>query len=155
MPARFNSVTLEVDAAADDQAVRKSQMESAIAAGGGAGATMTRTSTDSLLIAGSGSKTLTYAAALSLGWLVGTRLRFANSGSNYMEGAVTAVSSTSVTITADLAVGSGTFTSWAIGIAGDRGTAGVAGNDGNDGATGPAGPPADLEAMIPIALIFG
>jgi hypothetical protein len=87
----------------------------------GLNANMTRTSTDEISIANTVSRTLTYASSSNLGWLVGTRLRFANSGTNYMEGAVTAVSSTSVTILVDNAVGTGTFTSWNIGIAGDSG----------------------------------
>jgi hypothetical protein len=90
----------------------------------GTNADMTRTSATSLLIAGSGSKTATYTASTNLGWLIGTRLRFANDASNYMEGAVTAVSSTSVTITVDNSAGSGTYTSWNIGIAGDKGVSG-------------------------------
>jgi hypothetical protein len=46
-----------------------------------------------------------------------------------MEGIITAVSATSVTATMDNSVGSGTYTSWNIGIAGDKGTAGeVAGS---------------------------
>lgn len=88
----------------------------------GANADMTRTSTTSIAIASSGSKTLNYTASTNLGWLVGTRLRFANSISNYMEGAVTAVSSTSVTIDVDNSSGTGTLNSWNISIAGDKGT---------------------------------
>ena len=88
----------------------------------GLNADVTRTSTTSIAIASSGSKTLNYTASTNLGWLVGTRLRFANSISNYMEGAVTAVSSTSVTIDVDNSSGSGTLASWNISIAGDKGT---------------------------------
>jgi len=98
----------------------------------GANADMTRTSTDSIAIAGSGSKTLTYTASTNLGWAVGTRLRFANSISNYMEGAITAVSSTSVTITVDNSAGSGTLASWTISIAGDKGSAGSTGANGTN-----------------------
>ncbi len=87
----------------------------------GLNADVTRTSTTSIAIAASGSKTLNYTASTNLGWLVGTRLRFANSISNYMEGAVTAVSSTSVTIDVDNSSGTGTFASWNITIAGDKG----------------------------------
>jgi hypothetical protein len=86
----------------------------------GANAIVTRTSTDSITI-GTGSKTLSYSTASNLGWVVGTRLRFANSTSNWMEGNVTAVSSTSVTITSDLTGGSGTLASWNISIAGEPG----------------------------------
>lgn len=88
---------------------------------------VTRTSTMSNSI-GTGSKTFTYTASSNLGWLVSTRLRAAYDVSNYMEGVVTAVSSTSVTITSDNAVGSGTYTSWNITIAGDKGSTGSAGS---------------------------
>jgi len=91
----------------------------------GVNADMTRTSTTSNAIASSGSKTFAYSASTNLGWLIGTRLRFAKDISNYMEGTVTAVSSTSVTATMDNAVGSGTYTAWNIGIAGDKGDSGT------------------------------
>jgi len=96
----------------------------------GVNADMMRTSITSLLI-GSGTKTATYTSSSNLGWLVGTRLRFAYNASNYMEGAVTAVSATSVTITSDNILGSGTYTAWNIGIAGDKGATGATGADGN------------------------
>jgi hypothetical protein len=84
----------------------------------GANADMTRTSTSSVAI-GTGSKVFAYASSSNLGWLVGTRLRAANSSSNYLEGVVTAVSATSVTLTSDFTAGSGTFASWNLGVAGD------------------------------------
>lgn len=87
----------------------------------GVNADMTRTSTTSLAISASGSKTLNFTASTNLGWLVGTRLRFANDANHYMEGVVSAVSSTSVTISVDNHAGSGTFASWNISIAGDKG----------------------------------
>jgi hypothetical protein len=65
---------------------------------------------------GTGSKTFTSSLFSNLGWLVSTRLRAAYDENNYMEGVVTAVSSTSVTITSDNAVGSGTYISWNITI---------------------------------------
>lgn len=86
----------------------------------GFNADMTRSSNTSNVI-GTGSKTFTYTSSSNLGWAVGTRLRVANSATNWMEGVVTAVSSTSVTITADLTNGSGTLASWTITIAGERG----------------------------------
>lgn len=88
----------------------------------GLNADMTRSSNTSNVI-GTGSKTFTYASSSNLGWAIGTRLRVANSATNWMEGVVTAVSSTSVTITADLTNGSGTLASWTITIAGERGLA--------------------------------
>jgi hypothetical protein len=58
-----------------------------------------------------------YTASSNLGQLVvSTRLRAAYDENNYMEGVVTAVSSNSVTITSDNAVGSGTYISWNITI---------------------------------------
>ena len=89
----------------------------------GSNADMTRTSTTSIAI-GTGSKTFTYPSSSNLGWAVGTRLRVANDASNWMEGVVTAVSSTSVTLNADLTAGTGTLSSWTITIAGERGIGG-------------------------------
>ena len=94
----------------------------------GLNADMTRTSTTSLAIASSGTKTLNYTASSNLGWLVGTRLRFFHDSNSYMEGQVTAVSSTSVSISVDYKVGSGTYTSWNIGVAGDVGSSGTYSN---------------------------
>ena len=69
---------------------------------------------------GTGSKTFTYSSSSSNTNLerlvVGTRLRAVYDENNYMEGVVTAVSSTSVTITSDNAVGSGTYALWFIRI---------------------------------------
>lgn len=90
----------------------------------GVNADMTRTSTTSNSIASSGSKTWTYSSSSNLGWGVGTRLRAAYDSTNYIEGAITSVSSTSVTLTADNSAGSGTYTSWTLGIAGDKGATG-------------------------------
>jgi hypothetical protein len=85
----------------------------------GLNADMTRSSVTSNSIA-TGSKSFNYtAASLNLGWAVGTRLRAYNSVGNYMEGTVSTVSSTAVTITVDVAIGSGTFTAWDLFIAGD------------------------------------
>jgi hypothetical protein len=60
-----------------------------------------------------GLKTFTYSGA-NIGWIVGDRLKAANSVNNWVEGEITAVSSTSVTINVDSVLGSGTFTSWNI-----------------------------------------
>jgi hypothetical protein len=65
---------------------------------------MTRTSTTSGTI-GTGPKTFAYATAANLGWIVGMRLRVSNSASNFMEGPITAVSTTSVTISSQLTSG--------------------------------------------------
>lgn len=87
----------------------------------GVNAQMSTVSTTSIAI-GIGSKTLNYSSAPNLGWGTGQRLRFFNSTGNYMEGIITSVSSTSVTITSDLALGSGTFASWTITVTGNAGT---------------------------------
>src|SRR5574342_462267 len=62
----------------------------------GANADMTRSSTDSVAV-GLGAKVFNYtAASTNLGWAIGTRLRAASAGTpaNYVEGLITAVSST-------------------------------------------------------------
>lgn len=80
---------------------------------------MTRTSTTSNTIA-LGSKTFAFTSA-TMGWVSGaTRLRAANSASNWMEGTISALSSTSVTIDVDTILGAvGPFTSWNLVISGD------------------------------------
>jgi hypothetical protein len=94
----------------------------------GLNADMTRASTTSNSIAlGSVSFTFT-SSSTNLGWLIGTRLRAYNDATHYMEGVVTAVSATAVTVTADYIVGAGTFSSWTIGVAGDPGPAGSGGS---------------------------
>jgi hypothetical protein len=76
----------------------------------GAPTVITVTSTTSLVI-GTGSKIFTYSQVVNLGWTIGTRLRATNTSniSQWMEGVVTAVSSTSVTINVDLISSSGTI----------------------------------------------
>ena len=104
----------------------------------GADAIVTRSSTTSNAI-GTGTKTFAYTSATNLGWVVGSRLRASNSSTNWIEGVVTAVSATSVTINADLIGGTGTFTSWNIALAGERGATGAIGPAGPTGATGATG----------------
>lgn len=87
----------------------------------GVNADVTRSSTDSISI-GTGSKTLNYTSSANLGWVIGTRLRFSNSSTNWMEGPVTSVSSTSVTINVTLTSGSGSYSSWSISISGEPGS---------------------------------
>lgn len=107
----------------------------------GADAVVKVTSTSSVAIA-AGSKTFTYTEVTNLGWAIGTRLRAAYSSggsSKYMEGIITAVSTTSVTINVDNYVGSSTYASWDITIAGDKGATGATGPTGATGATGASG----------------
>lgn len=54
-------------------------------------------------------------------WDIGTRVRAYNAPGQYMEGEVTAHSSTNVTVNIDYVVGTGPFTGWTICIAGDLG----------------------------------
>lgn len=75
--------------------------------------TNSATSTTSNTI-GSGSKTFAFASNPNLIWKRKQRLRVLSSTYVYVEGFITDVTSTSVTITVDTTAGSGTFTSWTI-----------------------------------------
>lgn len=75
--------------------------------------TNSTTSTTSNTI-GTGSKTFTYTSNPNLVWKLNQRLRIKNSTYVFVEGYITSVSSTSVTITVDLNSGSGTYTSWTL-----------------------------------------
>lgn len=100
---------------------------------------VTRLSITSNTIAASGSKTFAYTVTSSnIGWAVGQRLRFTNASNsnNWMEGVISSVSSSSVTITADLQGTGGTFSNWVISITGNPGAQGI---QGNNGSTGPQG----------------
>lgn len=89
----------------------------------GAGSIIVAASTTSLLMA-LASKAFSFSAIPEIGWVIGQRLRAYNDASHYMEGVITAVSTTGVTITVDYMVGTGTFAVWNLGLAGDRGVAG-------------------------------
>ncbi len=97
---------------------------------GAAGASYAATSTTSFSVS-VGSKVFTTQAGLA--YVVGaSRARASDSsGANYVEGLVTAYSATSLTISADRAVGSGTISSWNISLAGDVGAAGTNGTNGS------------------------
>ena len=102
----------------------------------GLAADMFRTSTTSNELA-TGSQAFTFTASSSnLGWTAGVRLRAFFNASNYEEGVATTVSSGGVTINVDRFVGSGTFASWVIQVAGDVGATGPTGLTGATGATG-------------------
>lgn len=64
----------------------------------------------------------------SYNWGFGSRLRISADANNYMEGVVTAHSANGVTIDRDYAVGSGTYSSWTVTLAGDPGDRGPAGS---------------------------
>lgn len=86
------------------------------------------TSTDSVSI-GTGSKSFTVQAGLA--YSAGARARAASSASptNWMEGAVTSYSGTTLTLNVDATNGSGSYSSWNINLSGAQ------------GAQGPIGPP--------------
>ena len=94
----------------------------------GANADMVRSSTTSVALATGAGKSWTYTvSSTNLGWTLGMRLRASHDSAHYEEGVVTTVSGSAVTLTVDNVAGSGTFTSWTIGVAGDVGAAGTAG----------------------------
>lgn len=90
------------------------------------------TSTSSVAIGSSGTKTWTTQSGYA--YVAGQRVRVAYDASNYIEGTVSSYSGTTFSITADRSVGSGTYTSWTIGAAGDVGATGTAGTAGAAGA---------------------
>jgi hypothetical protein len=77
----------------------------------------TTTSSSSNTI-GSGSRTFAFASNTNPSWRVGTRLRATvnTTTSTWMEGIITALTTTSVTFTSDLTSGSGTYTSWSLSV---------------------------------------
>ena len=68
-----------------------------------------------------GSITLTTQAGLA--YVANLRVRIANSSTGYMEGTVTSYSGASLAVNVNRVIGSGTFASWTIGLAGDVGAA--------------------------------
>jgi hypothetical protein len=98
---------------------------------------------------GTGSKTFTVASTGA--FILGSRVRVVNSSSNYLEGTITALTAnTSITVSVDVAVGSGTLTSWTFSIAG------LVGATGATGATGAAGKGYDsLTSTTSVAISSG
>jgi hypothetical protein len=94
------------------------------------GASLAATSSSSMTIANTGS--IAFTMQTGKGFAVNSRIRVANSTTNWMEGTITAFnqSTGATTFTADLKSGSGTYTSWVICIAGAPGTATPAGTNG-------------------------
>ena len=80
------------------------------------------TSSTSLAI-GTGSKT--FAINKQGAYAIGARVRMANSATAWMEGDISAISASSVTIAVDLVGGTGTLASWSMSLAGERGVAGI------------------------------
>jgi hypothetical protein len=113
---------------------------------GAAGPGYAATSTSSVALGSSGSKTFTTQSGLA--YAANMRVRAAYDASNYMEGVVTSYSGSTLAFTSDRSVGSGTYTSWNIGIAGDvgpTGSTGATGSAGSTGATGATGPNVGLD----------
>lgn len=84
------------------------------------GPSFAATSTSSVAI-DTGAKTFTVEA--DRGYSPGQYLRATNDASNYVEGPVTSYSGTTLVLNVTRAIGSGTYTSWNINIAGDIGPA--------------------------------
>jgi len=98
---------------------------------------------------GTGSKTfVTNLASTATAFTVGTYVRIAASAAptNYMDGTITAFSSTTLTVSVVIINGSGAFSSWNISVGGPLGPTGIAGptgptgNQGIQGTNGPTGP---------------
>ena len=101
------------------------------------------TSSTSFTIA-TGSKVFALTTILGYhAYVIGQRVRISNTSSIYVEGTITAVSATSMTVNVTLLVGSGTYTSWMFGITGSPGAT---------GATGPVGGTYDYVQGTPAAV---
>jgi hypothetical protein len=132
-----SSKASEASGHADDAEAAQAAAETAQAAAETAVQGWQGTSTTSLGI-GTGSKAFTTQSGKL--WALGQRLRAASDdGLKFMEGPVTAYSSTTLTLGVDLVGGSGTHADWNISMTGERGTQGLQGNPGNDGADGADG----------------
>lgn len=110
------------------------------------------TSTSSVAI-GTGSKTFTTnLASTATAFAVGERVRVASSATpaNYMEGAITSFSTTTLIIDVDYTGGSGTIASWTISAAGAVGATGATGATGPTGVTGATGPTGVTGATGPV-----
>lgn len=105
----------------------------------GADAVVKSTSTSSVAI-GTGSKSFTTAAALTLG--VGAYMLIAETANptvNWMFGQISSIAGTSVTINVTLVGGSGTISAWTLTVAGTRGADGATGATGSAGSAGAQG----------------
>ena len=107
------------------------------AAGLGYGST---TSTSSIAIANSVVRVFAVNAVGA--YSVGSRVRVKSTATpaNYLEGAITAISGTNVSVEADTIGGTGTFAAWTFSLAGNVGLQGATGATGSAGATGATGP---------------
>ena len=101
---------------------------------------------------GTGNKTFTVdVSSANSAYQAGQRVRIVSytNPSNYMEGQISSYSGTTIVVAVDYTAGSGTYSSWKFGIAGDVGATGSSGSagptgpsgaDGTNGATGATGP---------------
>lgn len=93
----------------------------------------------SLVTVGTGTKVFTTQS--SIAWVVGQRLRVSNPESSIsMSGTVASYSGTALSLTVDVALGTGSSNNWTISPSGERGLQGQQGNQGNQGVVGPIGP---------------
>lgn len=92
-------------------------------------------STTSMTI-GTGSKTFTTnVSSTDTAFTVGNRVRLIYDATNYMEGTITAFSSTSMTVNVDTTAGSGTYTTWSVGLTGVVNTGVTSFSGGSTGLT--------------------
>jgi len=86
----------------------------------------------------------------ALAYLVGTRIRIASAAdiTNYLEGRVTAITSTAYTVAVDHIGGSGTHADWNLSLAGDPGAQGLPGPQGPQGNPGPGTPPGGNDGEV-------
>lgn len=102
----------------------------------GPGYYATSTSTHSISI---GSKT--FLTQTGLAYVPNQRVRISPGAFNYfLEGTVTGYTGSTLVVNIDYIVGTGTYSSWVMGVAGERGINGNSGAQGPVGPVGPAGP---------------
>jgi hypothetical protein len=104
---------------------------------GPTGAGYKGTTSSDLITISTGSKSITTQSGMA--YLNNDRVRISNSSTAFMEGTVSSYTGTTLTVNVDYTAGSGSYSSWNIGIAGQVGATGATGTNGVTGATGPAG----------------
>jgi hypothetical protein len=106
----------------------------------GSGPGYLATSTDSLTI-GLGAFDITTQSGLAYSTGCRVRVAYETDPSIYMEGTCEDYTGTTLSITVDRTVGSGTYATWTINVAGDVGAQGDKGDKGDAGAPGDPGAP--------------
>lgn len=91
---------------------------------------------NSLHTIGTGSKSFALNKIDAL--TIGTRVRLSNSAapSNFMEGVITGIASTTITVNVDIIGGSGTVNGWNLSVTGEKGAQGNQGDQGSQGSQG-------------------